>query len=76
MAMLVAGTDTTTITIEWAMSLLLNHPKAMQKARAEIEANVGHDRLVNESDLPNLRYLHNVINETRRLFPSIPVIGR
>ncbi|GMN33761.1 hypothetical protein TIFTF001_004329 [Ficus carica] len=74
--MLVAGTDTTTITIEWAMSLLLNHPKAMHKARAEIEANVGHDRLVNESDLPNLSYLHNVINETWRLFPSIPVMPR
>lgn len=73
-AMLLAGTDTSAITIEWAMALLLNHPNAMQKAWAEIDANVGRDRLVDDSDLPKLNYLHNVINETFRLFPSVPVI--
>ncbi|EXB53789.1 Isoflavone 2'-hydroxylase [Morus notabilis] len=76
LAMLFAGTDTTILTIEWAMSLLLNHPNAMHNAWAEIEGNVGHDRLLNESDLPNLHYLQSVINETFRLFPSIPIIPR
>ncbi|RVX23852.1 Cytochrome P450 81E8 [Vitis vinifera] len=38
-----AGTDTTATTIEWAMSLLLNHPDVLKKARAELDTHVGKD---------------------------------
>lgn len=72
--MLLAGTDTAVITIEWAMSLLLNHPNSMQKAWLEINAYVGNDRLVNESDYSKLNFLQSVINEAFRLFPGVPVI--
>ncbi|OWM70814.1 hypothetical protein CDL15_Pgr014487 [Punica granatum] len=58
--------------MEWAMSLLLNHPKVLKKAQAEIDNVVGCDRLVNESDLPRLPYLQNIIKETLRLFPGGP----
>lgn len=71
---LLAGTDTTSNTVEWAMALLLNHPEALSKARAEIESVVGHDRLVNGEDLQNLVYLQNVITETLRLFPPVPLL--
>ncbi|KAK0575498.1 hypothetical protein LWI29_001638 [Acer saccharum] len=37
MMMFIAGVETTSITLEWAMSLLLNHPEAMQKVKAEID---------------------------------------
>ncbi|KAK4393422.1 cytochrome [Sesamum angolense] len=33
--MIIAGTDTSTVTIEWAMSLLLNHPHVLQKAKLD-----------------------------------------
>lgn len=72
--MLLAGTETSAGTIEWAMALLLNHPEAMQKAWLEIHSNVGEDGLLDESDLPKLRYLNNIIDETFRLFPPVPLL--
>ncbi|KAL0332319.1 UNVERIFIED_CONTAM: cytochrome [Sesamum calycinum] len=49
-------------------------PQKLDKARAEIDNLVGDDRLVNESDLSNLPYLHNIIMETFRLFPASPLL--
>ncbi|PIA43387.1 hypothetical protein AQUCO_01900041v1, partial [Aquilegia coerulea] len=74
MTLLTTGTHTSAMTLEWAMSLLLNHPKAMNKARAEIDNSIGKDHLIEESDLPKLTYLQNVINETLRLFPPTALI--
>ncbi|KAJ4701684.1 Cytochrome P450 [Melia azedarach] len=54
------------------MSLLLNHPAVLEKARAELDNYVGHSRLVDEPDLTKLPYLQNIIKETLRLFPAVP----
>ncbi|OMO70597.1 Cytochrome P450 [Corchorus olitorius] len=72
--MFIAGTETTAITMEWAMALLLNHPEVLQKAREEIISQVGHERLPNDSDLANLPYLRCVVNETLRLYPPAPTL--
>ncbi|KAM7521337.1 hypothetical protein LguiB_020299 [Lonicera macranthoides] len=72
--MVTAGTDTSSVTIEWALSLLLNHPEVLQKVKAELDAHVGHDRLIDEPDLPKLHYLQNIISETFRLFPAAPLL--
>lgn len=74
MVLLLAGTDTSAVTIEWAMSLLLNHPQVLEKARAEIESQVGSDRLMDEQDLSKLPYLHCIISETFRLCPAAPLL--
>ncbi|KAL0315608.1 UNVERIFIED_CONTAM: cytochrome [Sesamum radiatum] len=74
MVMLVAGTDTSVMTIEWAMSALLNHPEKMDKAKVEINNHIGNNRLVNESDLSKLPYFQNIILETFRLFPVAPLL--
>ncbi|ERN20265.1 cytochrome P450 81E8 isoform X1 [Amborella trichopoda] len=67
--MIVAGTETTAVTLQWAIALLLNHPDSLQKAQTELDQQVGRDRLVEESDLSKLEYLRAIINETLRLYP-------
>ncbi|KAF2290809.1 hypothetical protein GH714_015569 [Hevea brasiliensis] len=65
--MLFAGTESSAVTLEWAMSNLLNHPQALEKARNELELNVGEETFMDESDLSKLPYLQNIISETLRL---------
>lgn len=60
--------------MEWCLSLLLNHPDILKKAQTEIDERVGHGRLVDESDLGKLPYLHNIINETLRMYPGTPLL--
>ncbi|CAL9228191.1 unnamed protein product [Arabidopsis halleri] len=74
LALVVAGTDTSAVTLEWAMSSLLNHPEILEKARAEIDEKIGSDRLVEESDIGNLHYLQNIVSETLRLYPAVPLL--
>jgi len=72
--MLSAGMDTSAVTMEWAMSLLLNHPYVMKEAQAELDDVVGRDRLANEADIHKLPCLQNIINEVLRLFPPAPLL--
>lgn len=69
-----SGTDTSAGTMEWVMSLILKHPKVLQKAQSELDYCVGYNRLVDESDLSKLTYLHCVIKETMRLYPAGPLL--
>ncbi|KAK1373677.1 Cytochrome P450, family 81, subfamily D, polypeptide 3 [Heracleum sosnowskyi] len=72
--MILAGTETSAATIEWAMSFLLNNLDVLRKTRNEIDTIIGDDHLVEESDLSRLPYLQNVISETLRLFPAAPLL--
>jgi len=60
--------------MEWALTLLLNHPETLNKVRIEIDTHVGSKRLITDADLPKLHYLQNVIKETLRLFPPGPLL--
>lgn len=72
--LLLAGTDTSSVTLEWAMSNLLNHPHVLKKARVEFDAQVGQECLVNEQDISKLRCIQSIISETLRLYPPVPLL--
>ncbi|KAK9021320.1 hypothetical protein V6N11_011315 [Hibiscus sabdariffa] len=71
--MFIAGTDTSSSTVEWAMAELIRHPKIMAQVRQELDLVVRQDCIVSESNLPNLTYFQAVIKETFRLHPSMPL---
>uniref|UniRef100_A0A5B7BVS7 Isoflavone 2'-hydroxylase-like n=1 Tax=Davidia involucrata TaxID=16924 RepID=A0A5B7BVS7_DAVIN len=72
--MLSAGSDTSAGTMEWALSLLLNNPEALEKAHAEIDIHIGQSRLIDESDHAKLPYLQGIIQETLRMYPADPLL--
>ncbi|KAL9255383.1 Flavonoid-6-hydroxylase-like protein [Drosera capensis] len=72
--LLLGGSDTITVTLTWALSLLLNNPRVLKKAQDELAEHVGRDRQVNDSDTKNLVYLQAIIKETMRLYPAAPIL--
>jgi cytochrome P450 len=69
-----AGTNTTASTIEWALTELSRHPQFAKKAREELDDVVGLERVVDESDIPQLKYLQAIVKETFRLHPPNPLL--
>ncbi|KAF3774991.1 Cytochrome P450 82C4 [Nymphaea thermarum] len=74
LVLVVAGTEATAITLEWALSLLLNNPHLLKKAQDELDCQVGKDRQVDESDINNLPYLQAIVKESMRLYPATPLL--
>uniref|UniRef100_A0A7I4AYV3 Cytochrome P450 n=1 Tax=Physcomitrium patens TaxID=3218 RepID=A0A7I4AYV3_PHYPA len=71
--MLVAGTETSATTVDWAMAELLCHPKVLQQLRSEIVTVVGSRSAVTEQDTKQMPYLNAVVMETLRLHPAAPL---
>ncbi|KAK6938742.1 Cytochrome P450 [Dillenia turbinata] len=74
--LILGGTDTTTVTLTWAVSLLLNNPQTLKKAQEELDNVVGRDRQVTQADIKNLVYIQAILKETLRLYPPAPLLIR
>ncbi|BAH94785.1 Os10g0196100 [Oryza sativa Japonica Group] len=72
--MIAAGTDTTVITVEWAMAELVRNPRVQMKAQEELDRVIGRGRVMLEADIPNLPYLQAVVKESFRLHPPTPLM--
>ncbi|XP_061365623.1 cytochrome P450 82A4-like [Gastrolobium bilobum] len=73
--LIVGGTDTSSVTLTWALSLILRNPLILEKAKAELDTQVGKERSVSESDISKLVYLQAIVKETLRLYPPAPLSG-
>ncbi|KAI5071522.1 hypothetical protein GOP47_0013773 [Adiantum capillus-veneris] len=68
------GSDSSSITIEWALADLISNEQVMHKLRKEIDNLVGNERLITESDIENLPYLALVVKESMRLHLVAPLL--
>ena len=69
-----AGTETTSTTLRWALLIMMAYPDVQQRVQKEIDAVVGRDRLPKLSDKPDLPYTEAVIHEIQR-YGGIVFIG-
>lgn len=69
-----AGTDTSTITTEWALAELISHPHMMLKLRDEISETVRRNGTIEETEILRLPYLQAVVKETMRLHLAVPFL--
>ncbi|XP_019194287.1 PREDICTED: cytochrome P450 71D10-like [Ipomoea nil] len=72
--MYIAGSETSSTSMEWTMSEMLKNPKVMKRAQAEVRKAFSKTRTVDESRLHELKYLQAVIKETFRLHPPLPLL--
>ncbi|KAJ4814402.1 cytochrome P450 family 71 polypeptide [Rhynchospora pubera] len=72
--MVAGGIETTSRTLEWAMTELIRNYRVMRKAQTEVRELLKGCATVSESDLVRLNYLHLVIKETLRLHPPLPLL--
>ncbi|XP_004232064.1 geraniol 8-hydroxylase-like [Solanum lycopersicum] len=72
----VAGTDTTSSTLEWAMVEVMRKPYIMNKARSELADVIGKGTIIEEVDIARLPYLQCIVKETLRMHPPVPFLIR
>ncbi|GFP89553.1 premnaspirodiene oxygenase [Phtheirospermum japonicum] len=71
-----AGTETSTVVVDWAMAEMLRNPRVLQKAQDEVRQVFDGKQNLSESYIDELKYLKLVIKETLRLHPPTPLIPR
>ncbi|XWS11332.1 hypothetical protein CRYUN_Cryun38cG0074700 [Craigia yunnanensis] len=69
-----AGSETSSTTVEWALSEMLKNPRVMREAQAEVRRVFEAKGNVDETDLHKLKYLKAVIKETFRMRPPAPLL--
>jgi pentalenene oxygenase len=71
----IAGTETTALTVAWALHLLADHPAVERRLHTEIDPVLA-GRAATHSDLPHLGLVNCIITETLRLYPPGWIISR
>ncbi|GAB2242301.1 hypothetical protein Droror1_Dr00019076 [Drosera rotundifolia] len=69
----IAGTDTSSCTIEWAMTEMLKNQTIFARLQTEIDDVIGKNRQLEESDISKLSFLQTVCKETFRKYPMVPL---
>ena len=69
----IAGTETSSTTLNWAMAEIIRNPRVLAKAQKEVRTVFDGKQNVDETEIHELIYLKAVIKETLRLHPPLPL---
>lgn len=58
--------------VEWTLAEMINQPELLQRATEELDNVVGKERMVQESDIPKLKFLKACARESFRMHPIAP----
>lgn len=72
---IVAGHETTALTLGWALYLCAFDQSVQTRAREEAQS-VLNGRTATEADIANLPYIRQIIDETLRLYPPAAFLSR
>lgn len=73
---LIAGHETTSGALSFALYFLSRHPEVFTRARAEVDAVWGEDPRPEFEKIAKLRYVRRVLDESLRLQPTVPAYYR
>ncbi|BBC38819.1 Unspecific monooxygenase [Streptomyces graminofaciens] len=73
---LVAGHETTSGALSFALHYLSAHPETAARARAEVDRVWGDTPRPGYEQVARLRYVRRVLDEALRLWPTAPAFGR
>ncbi|KAI6076483.1 Cytochrome P450 2W1-like isoform X1 [Aix galericulata] len=74
--LLMAGTETTSTTLQWAVLLMMKYPEIQKKVHAEIERVLGPDCLPTFEDRKKMPFTTAVIHEVQRFVTLLPHVPR
>ncbi|GMI66907.1 cytochrome P450, family 704, subfamily A, polypeptide 2 [Hibiscus trionum] len=79
---IIAGKDTTAVSLSWFIYMLCKHPDVQEKVAAEVKEATNSTEVediaefatsLRDEALEKMQYLHAAITETLRLYPAVPV---
>lgn len=80
---IMAGRDTTAVTLSWFFYMLCKHPSLQEKLDQEIKEATKTDDTISiaeftsrltEDAVDKMQYLHAALTETLRIYPAVPEV--
>ena len=76
LAFIIAGHETTALTLAWSLFLLAHHPEIQERAATEVDAALGTSQSAEAAHLADLGFVGQVIDEAMRLYPPAAMLSR
>ncbi|XP_073931518.1 cytochrome P450 2W1 isoform X3 [Castor canadensis] len=73
---LMAGTETTSATLQWAVLLMARHPDVQGRVQEELDCVLGPGRLPRPEEQRSLPYTSAVLHEVQRFITLLPHVPR
>jgi len=73
MDLFIAGVETTTTSLTWAIYFMVKHPEIQERVQRELDENLGRDKMPRLSDKASTPYTEAVIHEIQRRGNVLPL---